>query len=87
MSKATIPSNLGALAIVAALATNYIRDRGCDPIPHLFGKCRDGDAQHVTSVALLTSGFVAMLVSVPFSRSASGHRARALWWHNSQFAR
>jgi hypothetical protein len=86
--RASALSNLGTLAMLAGLGLAYARDRGCEPYsyPWVTG-CRDGDALHVTTAVLFAGGMVAAYGSIPFTRRAARHRARALWWHNAQFAR
>jgi hypothetical protein len=86
--RANALSNVGTLAMLGAIGIAYLRDRGCDSGPYPWvSSCRDGDALHVTTAVMFTGGMVALYGSIPFSRRAGRHRARALWWHNAQFAR
>jgi len=46
------------------------------------------DQDHAdTYRGLAIGGAVAVAVSVPLQFSADGHLSRAVWWHNTQFAR
>jgi hypothetical protein len=84
--RASLVSFTALTLVIAGLVVGLSGD--CDTIPTPFGDttCPD-DASGPIAGSLLLGGFTLNFVSITIS--IRGHRSlvRALWWHNSQYAR
>jgi hypothetical protein len=84
-ARASALSNGGGLAVLTALGIAWAHDRSRpDAWPYASSS---NDRWAVATGVLMLGGFVAEYASIPFVRRADRARARALWWHNRQFAR
>jgi hypothetical protein len=81
-------SRLGLAGLTLVVAGFIVAlSSGCDAMPTPFGEtCRD-DASGPIAGSLLLGGFTLHLVEIPISIRGHQSLVRALWWHNSQYAR
>jgi hypothetical protein len=78
---------LGAAATLLLVAAYVVAD-SYDCAPVQFGICSNADDSHGVAVGALAIGSgLGLLASVPFGIRARRASARAIWWHNAQFAR
>jgi hypothetical protein len=83
VKRSAILAGIGAFALVAGTIVTIARESDCPAFP--FRACVG--ANDVTAMSLVLGGEIALLVSLPFTKRARQSHARALLWHNHQFAR